>query len=185
MSMANRSGDSFTSRAVRASPQSPSATVRSTTNAAPPTSGATLYRATEISARHLDVDECFHDSPDHFGHRFVARLHTCGLYCPRNLVHMILEHRKQQSLLVWIILVQGSDGHAGPICHACGRQTVCSVAEQYLNSRLTNCAHCDRCPRLNRHFPWFKCSCDVSCHMRIKPRILHPMILDAQKGRRN
>src|ERR1700756_414806 len=96
---------------------------------------------------------------------------------------MILKHRKQQRLFVWIVLVQGSDGHPGPLRDAGGGQSVCSVAKQNLNSRLTNRPHRDRRPRLNGHFPWLKCSYYVSRHMRT-PNLKNPSSNDLRCTRK-
>jgi hypothetical protein len=70
---------------------------------------------------------------------------------------MIIEHRKQQRLLIWIVLGECSDGDAGSLGDARGRQSARSVAERNLNSRLSNRLHRDRRPRLNRRLSWLKC----------------------------
>jgi 3-methyladenine DNA glycosylase AlkD len=49
---------------------------------------------------------------------------------------MILEHRKKQRPLVWIVLVQRSDRDAGTVCDARGRQSIRPVGEQNLKNPI-------------------------------------------------
>jgi hypothetical protein len=69
---------------------------------------------------------------------------------------MVLQHAKQERLLIGVVLIQRSYGYPGALRNTRRRQTVRPVAEQNLNSRLENRVHRDGRPRLNRRLSWLK-----------------------------
>src|SRR5580700_2943947 len=114
----------------------------------------------------------------------MTRAFTSSLNLCRYVVHMMFQHRKQQRLLIGIVLIQGANRDAGTLGDACGGQSLCPVAEQNLNSRLTNRLHRYRRPRLNGRLSWFKCNEGISWHMRT-PNLKNPSSNDCSKEEPN
>jgi hypothetical protein len=62
-----------------------------------------------VSTFHLCVHEGLNQRIDHRRHLFTMILPACALHGVCDMIQLLLNHGKEQRMLIWEVLVQGAD----------------------------------------------------------------------------
>src|SRR5262245_63087444 len=91
-------------------------------------------------------------------------LSACALHGLGDMIEVLLEHGKEQRVLVGEVLIQGADRYSRPLGNAGCGQLVGADGEQNLNGGFGNGVDGDRRSRLDRRFSWLQGGSRVRRH---------------------
>src|SRR6266850_1205831 len=95
-------------------------------------------------------------------------LSACLLHGIGNMIQVLLQHRKEQGVLVGEVLIQRADRDSRPLSNTGCGQLIRAYREQNLNGGFGNRVDGDRRPRLDRPFSYFQrgsrfCTHNANC----------------------